>query len=338
MSGDVHVDVVGLTDVGRTREHNEDTFLVADLSGSEPDGPGAARHVVGPSGLVLLVADGMGGAAAGEIASRMAADEVHRFLVRKPLHTAPSDDLAVAQHVREAVEHANTVIHQYSVDHPDLHGMGTTVTVAVLLQERLMLAQIGDSRAYLIRDGVATQLTKDQSLTQRLVDAGELTEEQAERSERRNIILQALGPDARVKVALSQQPLRRDDALLICSDGLSGLVKREEIGTIVAATPSLQLACERLVALANERGGPDNVTVVVARFGGEGLPTDAVLEVGVHRLLDDEEAPDLPVRVPEAGYRTSELPVVAIPQARPFGMWVALVLGLIAAAVWVFLG
>ena len=161
--------------------------------------------------------------------------------------------------------------------------MGTTVTAGGVNGHDLYLAQIGDSRAYLIRRGVAIQLTKDQSLMQRLVDAGELTEEEAEHSERRNIILQALGPDANVKVDLSHQSLRQGDVLVICSDGLSGLVKREEIGEMVGRHPNLADLCGALIDLANERGGPDNITVVAARFGGEGLAqSDGEAEVGYH--------------------------------------------------------
>ena len=130
--------------------------------------------------------------------------------------------------MKEAVELANQQIYTYAREHPEVRGMGTTVTAAGVYGDELYLAQIGDSRAYLVRNGEAIQLTKDQSLMQRLVDAGELTEEEAEQSERRNIILQALGPDPRVKVDLTHQTLRRGDTLIICSDGLSGLVRREE--------------------------------------------------------------------------------------------------------------
>ena len=150
--------------------------------------------------------------------------------------------------------------------------MGTTVTAAGVFGDQLYLTQIGDSRGYLVRNGSAIQLTQDQSLMQRLVDAGELTQEEAEQSERRNIILQALGPDPRVKVDLSHQVLRRGDTLLICSDGLSGLVKREEFADMVAAHADLPSLCTALIDLANERGGPDNITVVAVRFDGEGLP------------------------------------------------------------------
>jgi protein phosphatase len=149
--------------------------------------------------------------------------------------------------------------------------MGTTTTAAGVLNDHLYLTQVGDSRAYLIRGGQAHQITKDQSLMQRLVEAGELTEEEAAQSERRNIILQALGPDPKVKVDLTHQEVRRGDILVLCSDGLSGQVKKEEIAKIVTQAKDLSAACEQLIALANERGGPDNITVVIARFDGDGL-------------------------------------------------------------------
>src|SRR6185436_12109191 len=138
-----------------------------------------------------------------------------------------------AYRMKEAVELANQQIYGYAREHPEVRGMGTTVTAAGINGDELYLAQIGDSRAYLVRDGVATQITKDQSLMQRLVDAGELTEEEAEQSERRNIILQALGPDAKIRVDLTWQEVRRGDVLVICSDGLSGQIKREEIASLV---------------------------------------------------------------------------------------------------------
>src|SRR2546426_38984 len=162
-------------------------------------------------------------------------------------------------------------------------GMGTTTTAVGVLGDHVYLAQVGDSRAYLIRGGRAYQLTKDQSLMQRLVEAGELTEEEAAQSERRNIILQALGPDAKVKVDLTHQEIRRGDAVVLCSDGLSGQVKKEEIAEIVSAERDLQAASDKLIALAHERGGPDNITVIIARFDGEGLrPAGRDDEVGHH--------------------------------------------------------
>ena len=166
-------------------------------------------HEVGPRGSLFMVADGMGGAAAGEVASAMAAEIIHHHLATAWAADTEVSAARFAYRMKEAVELANQEIYAYAREHPDVRGMGTTVTAAGVFGDELYLTQIGDSRGYLIRNGVTFQLTRDQSLTQRLVDAGELTEEEAEQSERRNIILQALGPDPRVKVDLSRQKLRR---------------------------------------------------------------------------------------------------------------------------------
>jgi protein phosphatase len=266
------VSVFGKTDLGRTRDHNEDTFLVADLSTRNASlQPEVRDHAIGPRGSLFMVADGMGGAAAGEIASRMAADAIYTYLSSQWVDDPDDSEERFAAHMRQALERANEDIHAFARERPDVRGMGTTATVAGVYGATLFLAQIGDSRGYLARNGEVIQLTKDQSLMQRLVDAGELTEEEAEQSERRNIILQALGPDPKVKVDLTWQHLRRGDTLVICSDGLSGQVKREEIGEVLATEPDLARACSRLIDLANGRGGPDNITVIIARFDGEGL-------------------------------------------------------------------
>jgi PPM family protein phosphatase len=271
-NGSVRVSVFGKTDLGRTRDHNEDTFLVADLSsGNASLQPEVRNHTIGPRGSLFMVADGMGGAAAGELASAMAADHIHRHMATHWVQDGASSPERFAFRMKEAVELANDQLYSYAREHPEVRGMGTTVTAAGVFGSDLYLAQIGDSRAYLIRGAEAIQLTKDQSLMQRLVDAGELTEDEAEQSERRNIILQALGPDPRVKVDLTYQPIRRRDVLIICSDGLSGLVRREEFVQLAAKYPDPQSLCGSLIDLANERGGPDNITVIVARFEGDGL-------------------------------------------------------------------
>jgi protein phosphatase len=279
----VRVEVCALTDVGRTRDHNEDAFLVADLAAAEPlafaEGGGAraedgavARTLTAPAeGVLFLVADGLGGAAAGEIASRMGARAVFDAL-RARATDAAADAERYALALRDAVQAANAAIHERAGRQAELRGMGTTVTAAALRGDTLYLAQVGDSRAYLVRDGVAQQLTKDQSLMQKLVEAGEITPEQAETSVRRNIILQALGPEATVKVDLTHQPLRRGDLLLLCSDGLSGQVRAPELADAAAARgPDLAALCRDLIARANATGGPDNITVVAARFDGDGL-------------------------------------------------------------------
>jgi len=303
MTGDstIVLEVGARTDVGRTRDHNEDTFLVADLTHGTTEFLEAGRAEVGPRGSLFLVADGMGGAAAGEIASAMAADTIFEHL--RGVWTAglaqSGDEFTLR--IREAVEVANERIHRYALEHPDSRGMGTTATVAGVFGPRLYLAQVGDSRAYLIRAGRVVQLTKDQSLMQRLIDAGEMTEDQAAQSERRNIILQALGPDARIRVDVTYQDLAAGDTLVICSDGLSGQVKRDEIGAVVADVGEVNAICDRLIELANERGGPDNITAVVVRFGGDGLPAPAGsddLGYHVYPLPDAESSGETAVPAP----------------------------------------
>jgi protein phosphatase len=282
----VIVQVFGRTDVGRMREHNEDAFVVADLTrGNATLQPEVRNHVVGDRGTLFMVADGMGGAAAGEIASAMAIDAVLREISESLSNSEPPSEDGFATAVKRATATANAEIHSYALEHPEFRGMGTTATVAAVLADSIYLAQVGDSRAYLVRDGVAQQITKDQSLMQKLVEAGELTEEEAEQSERRNIILQALGPEPTIKVDLTHQRIRRGDLLVLCSDGLSGQVKPDEIARIVTEEKDLTAACKRLIDRANDNGGPDNITVIVVRFDGEGLlPPGSNDDVG-HRVF-----------------------------------------------------
>ena len=269
----VRARVFALTDVGQTREHNEDTFLVADLESGKPIDFDSGYHdvTVHAHGLLFLVADGMGGAASGELASSMAGHLVLEGLKRNWTSGSATSIDAFAEALRDATVLANTRIHQHAKDHPEHRGMGTTATIAGLLGDRVYLVQVGDSRAYMVRDGQARQLTKDQSLMQRLVEAGELTPEEAEVSDRRNIILQALGPEDHVTVDLTYQQIRRGDTLILCSDGLSGLVKADEIAQLTTTESDIRLVCRKLVDRANARGGPDNITVVAVRFEGEGL-------------------------------------------------------------------
>jgi serine/threonine protein phosphatase PrpC len=264
--------VFALSDVGRTRDHNEDTFLVADLGSGAPLDFELGYHEITADahGLLFLVADGMGGAASGELASGMAGTLVLEALRQQWMTGAPTSD-RFATALRDATVNANSRIHQYAKEHPEHRGMGTTATIAGLLGDRLYVVQVGDSRAYLVRDGTARQLTKDQSLMQRLVEAGELTPEEAEVSDRRNIILQALGPEAHVTVDITHQQVRRGDTLIVCSDGLSGLVKANELAACAGEVSDLRQLCRQLVDRANERGGPDNITVVAVRFEGDGL-------------------------------------------------------------------
>jgi PPM family protein phosphatase len=269
---EIMVHVFGRTDVGRTRDHNEDAFVVADLTTNDASlQPAVRHHRLGAKGSLFMVADGMGGAAAGEIASQMAIETVLKEFREHWVAVDNPSSESFARCLRKAAQTANQQIHGYASSHQEFRGMGTTATIAGLLGDTLYLAQVGDSRGYLVRDGVAKQITKDQSLMQKLIEAGELTEEEAAQSERRNIILQALGPEANIKVDLTFQRLRRGDTLVLCSDGLSGQVSRDEIARVISAERDLVLACRKLIDMANEAGGPDNITVIIVRFEGPGL-------------------------------------------------------------------
>jgi PPM family protein phosphatase len=255
----------------------------------------------------------------------MAVDLIFRHLSSAWAGDSDSSAGRFAYRLREAVELANEQIYTYAREHPEVRGMGTTVTAAGVFGDDLYLTQIGDSRGYLVRNGEAIQLTKDQSLMQRLVDAGELTEEEAEQSERRNIILQALGPDPRVKVDLTRQTLRRGDMLIICSDGLSGLVRREEFGRMVLENPDLPALCAALIDLANERGGPDNITVVAAKFEGDALPEpNAAEDVGyqVYQLPEGEPVEDAPPAASGPPPVTPPPPATAADVGHPRGLLV----------------
>lgn len=285
----IQLTIQGRTDPGMRRSENQDHFLVADLRPEEEGGgtlihpidPAATvsdegrtwtRHALGPKGVLLLVADGMGGGPAGSVASKMAAGWIHEEFTARWSADRENTPARFIADLREAIEVTNTMVHQQSERYPQYRGMGTTVTAAGILDGFLFLAQVGDSRAYLVRGGVATQLTRDQSLVQELIDSGAISEADAESNEHRNVILQALGVLPEVRVDLTWQQLRRGDTIVLCSDGLFRTVQREEIVSAVDGhgDPPRD-ACERLVALANERGGPDNVTVVVARVDGPGL-------------------------------------------------------------------
>lgn len=268
-SAAVEVRVFGQTDVGQVREHNEDNFLVADLTRKARELEPGQVHLLGRSGAVFGVCDGMGGAAAGEVASQLAVDIIYdRLSEAKP----PRNREDLARRLVRAVQDAGLRIFSEARADRSRRGMGTTSTIAALLDDRLFLAQVGDSRAYILRDGELTQVTRDQSLVNQLIEAGQLTEEEAETFEHNNIILQALGTSEVVQVDLTYVDLRAEDTLLICSDGLSGMVRGEDIRGILSELEDPAEAGAKLIASANEAGGHDNVTVVLVRFTGDGLP------------------------------------------------------------------
>ncbi len=261
------IEFAGRTDVGLIREHNEDSFLIGNLADGDPvseNDAGVLRAEAVP--VLLMVADGVGGAASGEIASSLATQVVFEKLREKSSRGALKGAVIIADSLQQAVVAANAAIHDHSKAERVHHGMGTTATVGLVVSGMVYFAQVGDSRAYIIRGGVARQMTKDQSLVQRMVDAGKLTPEQAERSEHRNIILQALGPEKSIVPEFTRDRLMNDDVLVLCSDGLSNQMNAQEIAEMAKKNEDLEGLCEALVSRALETGAPDNVTVVVGRY------------------------------------------------------------------------
>lgn len=270
-AGHVRVRLFGRTDVGRIREHNEDNFLIADLTqGQRGLMENLRTHVVGASGTLFAVCDGMGGAAAGEVASKLAVDIIYEQMQSGG---APRHREEIARRLVRAVEVAGMRIFAEAKLDRNRRGMGTTATAAALVDEYLFLAQVGDSRAYVLRGDRLELVTRDQSLVNQLIEAGQLTEEEAENFEHSNIILQALGTADTVQVDLTVVKLRHGDTLMMCSDGLSGMVRQEELRQALLAHPEPIDVCKVLTDKANEAGGHDNITVIVAKFEGLPVPT-----------------------------------------------------------------
>jgi protein phosphatase len=296
---DVRVKLFARTDVGQVREHNEDNFLVADLSRRSRGLLEANRATrIGPQGAVFAVCDGMGGAAAGEIASQLAVDIMYERLVDGLSERQIRRD-ELARRLVAAVESAGLrIFHEAKADR-SRRGMGTTVTAAALVDDILFLAQVGDSRGYILRGDKLVQVTRDQSLVNQLIEAGQLTEEEAETFEHNNIILQALGTSDTVQVDLTYVELRKGDILMLCSDGLSGMVRFEEIRELLHSSVEPLDICKALTERANQAGGHDNITVIVVQFDGEALkavdPEGEALKYRKYALGDESFSDTIPL-------------------------------------------
>jgi protein phosphatase len=292
------VELHAKTDVGRVRRGNEDNFLLLDLtagrawSGSDgAENPAEMDELtLGNNGLVLVVSDGMGGALAGDVASRMAIEAVRDTLLdQQPDGNGCNSDSSLVDCLKHATLEANKNIHYKSLEDSRCSGMGATLTGAAIKDDKLDLVQVGDSRAYVMRGKQIRLATKDQSLVQQLVDVGQISEAEAETHMFRNVILQALGAQNELTPATARIQLRDGDTLLLCSDGLSGKLRNEDIRQIVADAGDLSAACSALIAEANNRGGEDNITVVLARFSGDDLrdPNDDRITVELPPLDED---------------------------------------------------
>jgi protein phosphatase len=302
------------TDTGRQRNANEDSLF------TNPP--------------IFVVADGMGGAQAGEVASKAAADSFDRALPAAPPQ----------QVLRETIEAANRTIHEHARKDPDLAGMGTTITAAIvdLGAEEVAIGHVGDSRAYRLRGGKFERLTRDHSLVEEMRRKGQLTEAQAEDHPQRSIITRALGPEPEVEVDLQTVPAQAGDVFLICSDGLTTMLPDDHIARLLARATSMQAAVRALVDEANRAGGRDNITVIAFRLDDADAPARApegatligasAEEAGltateVRRRAAGEAArkrrEELADRKPHRGLRTAAkvLAVLALVGALAFGAW-----------------
>jgi len=261
--------VAAASDVGQVREHNEDSFLVGDLDHAAlVDATGEPwRSATAERGPLLVVCDGMGGVEGGEVASDLAAKVIWREMKGTP---ATRDPEVFARLLRRATRVANHDVHAMAKREPGLKGMGTTVSAAGIAGDRLVIATVGDSRAYIQRDGVLVQVTQDQSLSSALLDAGHGEIEAANAG---SAILQALGVGDDVEPSLSIIELRRGDRVLLCSDGLHGLVGDPALAVLMAEPHTVAESVMLLVTAARAAGGSDNITAIVLDVGGDRLVT-----------------------------------------------------------------
>ena len=245
----------GLSDVGRVRTNNEDSFRIVEALN------------------LYILSDGMGGEAHGEVASAMAVDVINKYCETEKedsgatvLDEVPATISSQTRRLKNAVAQANFQIFQSAQKNPEQRGMGATITALWLKDTLMSIAHVGDSRAYLLRNGNLQQLTNDHSLVAEQVRRGLITPQQAEESEMQSVLLRALGAHPEVEIDVDEVEMIPRDVLLLCSDGLTRMVTEPEIAGALQAEMVPSAAAQRLIALANENGGVDNVTVIVVRF------------------------------------------------------------------------
>lgn len=263
----------GNSDVGRVRTNNEDSYLYKTFSLNSNGTPDA---------FLMVVADGMGGHAAGEVASAKVIEELNDNLNEKSLEKLPYI-------LKEIIDKANSKIFNISAQNTELNGMGTTCTAMIYYKEQVHLAHVGDSRAYLIRDGEISRLSKDHTVVEELLEAGTITEEKARTIPERNILLRAVGTSEQLEVDVyPPMDTSGGDIFLLCSDGLTEYLYEEEIRDTVTSVP-LENVCDELIKIANERGGADNITVQLAilREKPKIKKTRQILKIFKNILFDD---------------------------------------------------
>ncbi|HRI04620.1 MAG TPA: protein phosphatase 2C domain-containing protein [Pyrinomonadaceae bacterium] len=293
--------------IGRVRKGNEDNYLLLNIGGAkvwtsdQEDGEfviETQKFEIDENGVVMAVSDGMGGALAGEVASTMAVETVSEKLLDDDVDDTLGDgdfDHQLIGRLHEATVFANQLIHHQGRTDPQFQGMGATFTGMGVTPAAADIIQVGDSRAYLVRKGKIYQVTKDQSLVQQLIDAQQISPEEAETHTLKNVILQALGAQNEIYPVSVRITPCRGDVFLLCSDGLSNKLSAGDMQRILVENyDELQNACVELVKLANDNGGEDNITVVIAKFTGDDLaePVDDQVQLelidlgGIHDTAD----------------------------------------------------
>ena len=269
----IHVSLFGMSDVGRVRKNNEDNFVVCNLTTGEVGlSPALREHTEGSYGSLFMVADGMGGEASGEVASQLAAVTVPKRLYDnlKSLGSVSEANFVIL--LREAIEYANQIIFQKAQSNPAYRGMGTTTTAAALFGTYLFVGQVGDSRAYLIRNQQMEQLTRDQTFFNYLKDIGAELPADPEKDSRKSILTQAVGSSETLDVKVTYTKVLQGDRILLCSDGLYNMVPAPDLQEIASRANGLADKCKALIEKANVNGGTDNITIIMAEFSGPGLP------------------------------------------------------------------
>ena len=244
-----------LTDVGQVRTVDEDSILAADLS--------FGVNSESSKFLLLAVADGMGGHAKGEEASKIALNAIARAVIPDLLNNTPFTKI-----LEKGIQNANQDILDYTAENPEASGMGTTSVCAVVKDNQIHLANVGDSRAYRVSDDEICRVTKDHSYVQALIDEGEITEEQAREHPRKNEITRAVGIMPSIEVDTMKLTLDSDESLLLCCDGVIAHLSDDDIHKIIRDSPDPQTACQEIVDMANERGGSDNISLIILSSEG----------------------------------------------------------------------
>jgi len=276
LSRPLAVRAFGLTDPGRVRPSNEDQFVVAELTKAmrvqNTSLPQPKMQYADDQGHLFIVADGMGGHQAGEQASALAVQSIEAFALntlRWFARLKGAEEQEVVNEFQAALQQADARVCHEAALHPELAGMGTTVTMAYSFGSRLFLVHVGDSRCYLFRGKQLHRLTQDHTLVEEMIRRGQIQQEEAAHHRLRHVITNVVGShEPGVQAECHRIDLEPDDTLLLCSDGLTEMVPDDRITAVLRADHEPRTACERLVAEANEQGGKDNVTVIVARFEG----------------------------------------------------------------------